>query len=136
MSQADSLIQSLNLAPHPEGGHYAETFRDPDENGRRGAVTAIHYLLKAGEQSHWHRVDAVEIWLFHQGGGLDLLISPDGKAVQVLHLGPHGPFQGVVPKDWWQAARPVGDFALVSCIVAPAFHFPGFHMAPPGWAPG
>mgnify|MGYP001809691522 CR=1 FL=1 len=139
---AASVIAALGLAPHPEGGHYREMWRDPGEGGARGAGTAIHFLLEAGARSHWHRVDAAELWLWQGGGPLVLSLSPDGRAVtrEVL-LGPAiGAGQallGVVPKGWWQAARPAADrWCLVSCTVSPAFEFAGFELAPPGWEPG
>jgi predicted cupin superfamily sugar epimerase len=122
------------LQPHPEGGHYRETFRDPHEVDGRAASSAIYYLLAAGERSHWHRVDAVEVWHWHAGAPLELAMPGE-----TLILGPdlaagQRP-QGVVPKDVWQAARPLGDWTLVGCTVAPAFAFKGFEMAPPDWSP-
>lgn len=123
---ADAVIAALGLEPHPEGG--------------RGALTAIYYLLRAGEVSRWHRVDAVEIWHFHAGGPLELRISPDGERVETHLLG-LDPAAGqrpqvVVPKDAWQSARPLGAWTLAGCAVAPAFDFAGFAMAPEGWEPG
>ena len=146
--QAADIIKALNLAPHPEGGHFREIYRDTPPGGGRGAVTSIYYLLAAGERSHWHRVDAVEIWNFHAAGGagtagLALGLSPDGKSVESHLLGENltagqSP-QAVVPAGWWQAAA-LADassdgWVLVGCTVAPAFDFAGFDMAPPGWAP-
>lgn len=136
---ADAVIQALGLAPHPEGGHYRETWRDAPPDGSRGAATAILFLLRAGERSHWHRVDAAELWLWHAGApldlrrapGPDLLLGPDLAAGQTL--------QGVVPAHAWQAAAPRPapgqGWTLVSCTVAPAFQFAGFTLAPPGWEP-
>lgn len=135
MSEAEALIARLGLRPHPEGGHYVETYRDQPQGGGRGAVTAIYYLLKAGEKSHWHRVDATEIWHFHAGGPLRLRISEDGKTVRDMVLDGGNP-QGVVPPHAWQAAEPLGEWVLVGCTVAPAFEFAGFEMAPPQWQPG
>lgn len=141
---ADDMIARLGLRPHPEGGHYAETYRAPGEGHGRGACTVIHYLLRQGERSHWHRVDAVEIWAWHGGDGLRLSIAetgPDGRTEPVAHILLGGPDQpghtphAVVPAHAWQAAEPVGDWALVSCVVAPAFQFSGFEMAPAGWSP-
>jgi predicted cupin superfamily sugar epimerase len=134
---ADDIIRALDLKPHPEGGHFRETFRD--ENGARGASTAIYYLLKQGERSHWHRVDAAEVWHFYAGDPLELALSADGRATQTHVLGTtiakgERP-QIVVPKNVWQSARPLGAFTLVGCTVAPAFSFDGFEMAPPGWRP-
>lgn len=134
---ADEVIEKLDLQPHPEGGYYCETFRD--EEGGRGSCTAIYYLLKAGEKSHWHRVDAIEIWHWYAGAPLELHISLDEKKVDTLLLGNNiikgeRP-QGVVPKDAWQAARSLGDWTLVGCTVSPAFQFEGFEMAPPDWQP-
>jgi predicted cupin superfamily sugar epimerase len=139
---AAAVIAALGLVPHPEGGHYREVWRDTPEGGGRGAGTAIHFLLEAGQRSHWHRVDAAELWLWQGGGGLVLSLSSDGRAVErEVALGPDlGAGQaliGVVPKGWWQAARPAeGRWALVSCTVSPAFDFAGFELAPPGWEPG
>ncbi|MBR9971766.1 cupin domain-containing protein [Magnetospirillum sulfuroxidans] len=138
MSQAADVIARLGLRPHPEGGHYGETYRHHDDGGR-GACTAIHYLLQAGERSHWHRVDAVEIWLWHGGEALRLSIAEAGQPSRDIILGGDvmvgDSVQAVVPAHAWQAAEPLGAWTLVSCIVAPAFHFDGFEMAPPGWAP-
>ena len=139
--EAVEIIERLRLQPHPEGGHYAETYRHQPAGGRRGALTAIYYLLAAGEESRWHRVkDATEIWLHHAGGPLELRLSPDGKRSEVIRVGPNlargeRP-QAVVPANCWQAARPLGDWVLVTCTVAPAFEFSAFEMAPPGWEPG
>jgi len=136
---ADEIIRRLGLRPHPEGGHFCETFRAPEEP--RGASTAIYYLLKAGERSHWHRVvDADEIWHYHAGAPLELSLSEDGRTVRHLRLGcdlalDERP-QGVVPRGVWQAARPLGRWTLVGCTVAPAFRFESFEMAPPMWTPG
>jgi predicted cupin superfamily sugar epimerase len=139
---AASVVAALGLQPHPEGGHYREVWRDVPEGGGRGAGTAIHFLLDAGERSHWHRVDAAELWLWQGGGPLLLSLSRDGARVEAeLALGPDlGAGQallGMVPKGWWQAARPSGGrWCLVSCTVSPAFDFAGFELAPPGWEPG
>jgi predicted cupin superfamily sugar epimerase len=134
---ADEIIRALNLEPHPEGGHFRETFRDDD--GARGASTAIYYLLKQGERSHWHRVDAAEVWHFYAGDPLELALSADGRTTQKQLLGANlakgeRP-QVIVPKHVWQSAKPLGAYTLVGCTVAPAFTFEGFEMAPPGWRP-
>lgn len=132
---ADDVIQKLGLKPHPEGGYYRETYRD--DEGERGSCTAIYYLLKAGEKSHWHRVDAVEIWHWYAGAALELFISLDEKSVETHRLGANifnnEEPQGIVPKDAWQSARSLGDWTLVGCTVSPAFQFEGFEMAPPDW---
>ncbi|MDC7682391.1 cupin domain-containing protein [Asticcacaulis sp. BYS171W] len=133
---ADAIITRLNLRPHPEGGHYAETFRDADDG--RAASSAIYYLLKAGERSHWHRIDAVEVWHYYAGAPLRLSLHHGGRGEDII-LGPdilngQRP-QGVVPVGGWQAAESLGDWTLVGCTVAPAFEFAGFEMAPDGWAP-
>lgn len=139
---ADEIIARLGLRPHPEGGHFRETFRAPDatNSGGRGASTAIFFLLKAGERSHWHRVDADEIWHYYAGAPLELSMSGDGKTTRHLRLGNDFGLletpQGVVPRGVWQAARSLGNWTLVGCTVAPAFDFAGFELAPPGWAPG
>ncbi|PGH54009.1 cupin [Azospirillum palustre] len=139
---AERMIDLLGLQPHPEGGFYAETYRAPGDGGR-GAVTAIYFLLKAGQRSHWHTVDAVEIWLWHGGAPLELSIYEDGGTVERLRLGldiAEGErLQAVVPVGSWQAARSLAEgldgWSLVSCTVAPAFEFAGFRMAPEGWEP-
>jgi uncharacterized protein len=135
------VIAALGLAPHPEGGHYRETWRDSPADGGRGAATAIHFLLAAGERSHWHRVDAAELWLYHAGDPLELaLADSDAAEPRVLTLGPDlasgQVLQGIVPAHGWQAATPLGRWTLVSCIVAPAFTFAGFELASPDWVPG
>jgi predicted cupin superfamily sugar epimerase len=138
--EADAIIRALNLQPHPEGGHYAETWRDAPNGGGRGAGTAIYFLLKAGEVSHWHKVDATEIWHWHAGAPLTLSISEDGAGTRSIQLGPDLPAgqrpQGIVPKDAWQAAESQGDWTLVGCTVSPAFDFAGFTLASKDWAPG
>ena len=130
---ADEAVALLKLTPHPEGGYFRETFRDFD------ASTAIYYLLRAGEVSHWHRVDAAEAWHWYAGGPLVLSVSENGDDAAALHLGPdlsrgQRPF-ALVPKGWWQAAASLGRWTLVGCTVSPAFDFAGFEMAPPGWQP-
>ena len=130
--EADRLITALDLKPHPEGGHFRETFRDAGPG--RAHSTAIYFLLKAGEISRWHRVDAAEVWHFYRGAPLELQV---GKTV--MTLGPEiekgqAP-QGVVPAGEWQAARSLGDYTLVGCTVAPGFEFSGFEMAPEGFTP-
>ncbi|MEZ5872118.1 MAG: cupin domain-containing protein [Nitratireductor sp.] len=136
---ADEIIGALGLQPHPEGGHYAETFRDSATNGGRAASTAIYYLLRAGERSHWHRVDAAEVWHYHAGAPLELRIAKTGSAVATHVLGMNLTAgerpQIVVPAHAWQAAVSLGDWTLVSCTVAPGFEFSGFEMAPPGFEP-
>ncbi|MDQ0137441.1 putative cupin superfamily sugar epimerase [Neorhizobium galegae] len=134
----EEIIATLGMQRHPEGGWYAETFRD-GQGGPRGHSTAIYYLLEAGERSHWHRVrDAAEIWHFYAGDPLLLRIS-DGRTVEEVTLGTdlakgERP-QAVVPENAWQAAEPLGRFTLVGCTVAPGFQFSSFEMAPPGWEP-
>ncbi len=140
MTEADQIIAKLELLPHPEGGHYRETFRDIVEGSGRSASTAILYLLKQGEVSHWHRIDAVEIWHWYAGAPLELMLSADGRESHTFTLGNqlasgHKP-QVIVPRTWWQSARALGEYALVGCTVAPGFEFNGFEMAPPGWRPG
>lgn len=136
---ADAMIRALDLKPHPEGGWYRETWRGP-EIGGRASGTAILFLLAAGERSHWHRVDADEIWLFHAGAPLALRLSPDAAALQSVRLGPDVAagerVQAVVPAGWWQAAETTGAFTLVSCTVSPGFRFEGFDLAPPGFTIG
>ncbi len=137
---SDAIIRTLGLRPHPEGGYYAETWRDAGPGGARGSGTAIYYLLKAGEISAWHRVDAAEIWHYYAGAPLRLTLSDDGQATRDVMLGPdiaagQRP-QAIVPPHGWQMAQSTGDWTLVGCTVSPAFEFTGFEMAPPDWAPG
>lgn len=135
---ADEIIRALNLQPHPEGGWFRETFRDAGDGGARGPSTAIYYLLRAGERSHWHRIDVAEVWHWYAGAPLELRIAHDQKRMtHVLgnDLARNQKPQSVVPPRAWQAARSLGDFTLVGCTVAPAFDFAAFEMAPPGWEP-
>jgi uncharacterized protein len=138
--KAADVVRLLDLAPHPEGGHFRETFRDAPGPDGRARSTAIYYLLQAGEHSHWHRVDATETWHFYAGDVLRLSISADGNAVATIQLGPDFTAgerpQAVVPAHAWQSAESLGRWTLVGCTVAPGFRFEGFEMAPPGWAPG
>ena len=135
---AQELIPKFKLIPHPEGGHYRETYRSVGEDGGRGGITAIYYLLREGEVSAWHRVDAVEIWHFYAGASLELRISHDAKNVSVNLLGiePDAEPQIVVPALSWQSAVSKGAWTLVGCTVAPAFEFEGFELAPAFWKPG
>lgn len=136
---ADEMIARLRLEPHPEGGHYRETYRHGGEPGARGAITAIYYMLKAGEMSGWHRIDAVEIWHYYAGAPLALTTSTNGHDVSSYHLGAEIGLnqrpQVVVPPGAWQTAVSLGRWSLVGCTVAPAFDFAGFEMAPKGWKP-
>lgn len=139
MTSARDIIKAFSMQPHPEGGYYAETFRDEEGPRGRGHSTAIYYLLEAGDRSHWHRVDATEIWLWHAGSSLELQVSKDGQECDIRTLGAdisqsERP-QVIVTKGAWQSAQPLGDWTLVSCIVAPGFTFEGFEMAAPDWSP-
>lgn len=138
---ADSWIAHLRLEPHPEGGYYRRTWTHPETDSHgRALASSIHYLLRAGERSHWHRFDAAETWLWHAGGPLVLEMSPDGERVARSTLGPDPAagevLQVTVPANEWQSAEPVGDFALVTCVVVPEFRFEGFELATPCWEPG
>lgn len=138
---ADAIISALRLAPHPEGGWYRETWRASAAPGVRAAGTAILFLLRAGERSHWHRVDADELWLWQAGSALTLEIAPDDAApVETHRLGgridANEALQAVVPAGAWQAARAEEGWALVSCVVVPGFEFAGFELAREGWRPG
>lgn len=139
-SEAEALIAKLDLAAHPEGGWYRETWRAPEAEGARGVATAILFLLAEGERSHWHRVDADELWLWHAGAPLVLLrVETDRAPVERLTLGGNvlagEQPQLRIPAGWWQAAEAEVGWTLVSCVVAPAFRFDGFELAPPGWSP-
>ena len=138
VSSAEEIIKILKLERHPEGGHFCETFRDANPDGR-DLSTAIYYLLREGEYSHWHRVDAAETWHFYAGDPLALSIASDGAPTTEHILGidlttGERP-QVVVPKGAWQSAKPLGKFTLVGCTVAPGFEFAGFEMAPNDWQP-
>lgn len=129
--EAEEVRAALGLAAHPEGGWYRETWRDvPDDPVQRGAGTAILFLLAAGEESAWHRVDAAEIWLWHAGAALELRMgNMAAPAAMLLGPGAGEVLQAVVPVGVWQAARSTGAWSLVSCVVAPAFNFNGFELA-------
>ena len=131
---AGDIIRLLDLQPHPEGGHFRETFRDPrtDADGR-SASTAIYFLLKAGEVSRWHRIDAAEVWHWHAGAPLELSIAENDRIIAKLTLGSglgdgQRP-QAVVPARHWQSARGLGGWTLVGCTVAPGFEFSRFELA-------
>jgi uncharacterized protein len=133
------IIRLLGMRPHPEGGHFCETFRDSKLiDGKRPASSAIHFLLTRGERSHWHRVDAAEGWHWHAGAPLRLSVFEDGRNRDVT-LGPNLAAgerpQAIVPVHAWQAAESLGDWTLVGCTVAPAFEWAGFELAPKDWAP-
>jgi hypothetical protein len=138
---AQQVIRLLDLKPHPEGGHFRETFRDVRKiEVGRAASTAIYFLLARGERSHWHRIDAVEIWHWYAGAPLELEIAPASGRRERLMLGSdltagERP-QAVVPAQAWQAAQSLGEWTLVGCTVAPGFEFARFELAPKGWAPG
>jgi len=139
---AADVIRLLDLKPHPEGGHFRETFRDPRTiDGRRAASTAIYFLLAAGERSHWHCIDAVETWHYYAGAPLALEIAAsDGGPVERMTLGPdiaagERP-QAIVPARAWQAAASLGAWTLTGCTVAPGFEFEQFELAPKGWMRG
>ncbi len=129
------LTKLLGLIPHPEGGHFRETIRTADGPDGRSRMTAILFLLAAGERSHWHRVDADELWLWHSGMGLTLSIEGE----QPITLGPKlecgQALQAIVPAGSWQSAEVANGWALVTCVVAPGFEFSGFELAAPGWSP-
>ena len=134
MQSAADIIARLELKPHPEGGHYRETFRDvrADAQGRSRS-TAIYYLLRRGERSHWHRIDAVEIWHYYSGAALTLKIANEGCGPHTVTLGPDVTAgerpQAIVPAGAWQAAESTGDWTLVGCTVAPGFEFASFELA-------
>jgi predicted cupin superfamily sugar epimerase len=136
---AQEVARLLDLAPHPEGGFYRETFRDPVAVAGRAVSTAIYYLLRAGQVSAWHRVDAAEIWHWHAGAPLELSLFEEGRTT-VLRLGADLPGgerpQGIVPAGVWQSAKSLGAWTLVGCTVAPGFEFAHFEIAAPGAIPG
>lgn len=137
----DDIIAALNLQPHPEGGYFHETFRDAQTlaGSDRAVSTAIYFLLKAGQGSHWHTVDAIEMWHWYAGAPLDLGLAPPDGPARWQRLGNNilageRP-QAIVPRGHWQKARTTGEFTLVGCTVAPGFSFDGFVLAPPDWSP-
>jgi predicted cupin superfamily sugar epimerase len=141
VSEARALIAALDLSPHPEGGWYRETWRAAAKDGERSPGTAILFLLEEGQRSHWHRVDATEIWFWHAGYPLRLsMAAGDEGPVTDLQIGPDiasgEQVQAIVPAGHWQAADANKGWALVSCTVTPGFDFAGFILAPEGWAPG
>lgn len=135
----DDIIKALNLVPHPEGGHFRETYRHVAEDGGRGAGTAIYFLLRKGERSHYHRVDAAEVWHFYAGDALELSTSRAPGEVTKRILGARidkGELpQLIVEPGQWQAARTLGEYTLVGCTVSPAFEFEKFELAPPDFEP-
>ncbi|MBA16751.1 MAG: cupin [Sphingomonas sp.] len=141
MDTAREIIERLELAPHPEGGWYRETWRAAAPPGARAGGTAILFLLEEGQRSHWHRVDADEIWLWHAGHPLDLHIADDAATTWRTTrlggdvIGGYAP-QCLVPASRWQATEANAGWGLVSCTVTPGFDFAGFELAPPGWQPG
>lgn len=141
MSEARALIDRLGLQPHPEGGWYRETWRADAAPGARASATAILFLLEAGQRSHWHKVDATELWLFHSGNPLRLRTAAgDGGPIEEVRLGAdiaagEQPQHRIAPGQW-QSAEADRGWALVSCVVSPGFEFAGFVLAEPGWEPG
>ena len=134
------MIEALGMRPHPEGGWFVETWRAASVGGARPAASAILFLLSSGERSHWHRVDAAEVWQHSAGDDLELRVWEEGaREVRAYRLGGDvgggSVLQAVVPAGAWQSARPLGAWSLVGCIVAPAFEYAGFTLAPPGWEP-
>jgi uncharacterized protein len=138
---AADVIRALGLKPHPEGGHYRETLRDTNAAAdRRALSTAIYYLLAHGERSHWHRIDATEVWHWYAGAPLTLDVATSSTAaIERVVLGMDVASgerpQAIVPAHAWQAAQSLGDWTLVGCTVAPGFEFSGFEMAPRDWSP-
>lgn len=132
---ASSIIASLKMTPHPEGGHFVETFRDADNN-----VSLIFYLLEKGERSYWHRLTKDEILHFYDGDPLTLLLSTDGVSIQEETLGrevaSRQDYHRVVSKGTWFSMHSTGDWSLIGCTVAPAFSFDDFELAPKNWVPG
>lgn len=137
---AGAIIARLGLEPHPEGGWFRQTWRAAAAGDERPGGTAIHFLLETHQRSHWHRIDGAEIWLWHAGAPIALSIAADEAGPVRLHqLGPdvldgQAP-QVLVPPGHWQAAAPIGGWALVSCVVVPGFTFDRFELAPPEWSP-
>lgn len=138
MTDLPAWAADLDLQPHPEGGWFAETYRHAEEveaaAGTRSLGTAIHFLLNPGESSAWHRVASDELWFHHRGGALRLFLGGAGAEpgeVTEHVLGPGGSYQLLVPAGLWQAARPVDEAVLVSCVVVPGFDFADFTLGGP-----
>lgn len=134
--RADEIVAALGLAPHPEGGFYREIYRAATPG--RAPITSIYFLLSAGQTSHWHRIDAAEVWNFHGGAPLELKIVANGSSTThklgARLLDGERP-QAIVPPNAWQSARSLGDWTLVGCTVGPGFEFDAFELAPPDWSP-
>lgn len=140
MTKARDVTAALGMQQHPEGGWYVETWRATSSGGARPMGSAILFLLAAGEPSHWHRVDADEIWQYSAGDALELRVWAESEAGITVHrldgdVASGSAVQAVVPAGAWQAARTLGAWTLVGCIVTPAFEFAGFELAPDGWEP-
>jgi predicted cupin superfamily sugar epimerase len=139
-SSAAQLIRQLGLQPHPEGGWYRETWRAPAPGNARASATSIYFLLEQGQRSHWHKVDAAEIWLWHAGSPAVISTSPtDTGPIVDISLG-GDVLAGETPQlriepGHWQSAHAIEGWTLVSCIVSPGFEFDGFELAPAGWEP-
>ncbi len=136
---ARQIVELLELSPHPEGGWFKETWRADAAPGTRASGTAIYYLLEEGQRSHWHRIDAAEIWHFYAGAALRLSLSEEGARSETITLGAaletgERP-QAIVPPGWWQSAESLGPWTLVGCTVSPGFRFEDFEMAQPNWRP-
>ena len=136
---ATEIVRLLDMQPHPEGGHFCETFRDERGHGGRAHGTAIYFLLAEGEVSRWHRADASEVWHWYAGAPLALRIAaPNASATETIlgcDLRANERPQAVVPANHWQSAISLGPWSLVGCTVAPGFEFAHFEMAPEGWEP-
>ena len=140
MTDPASVANRLGMTAHPEGGWFAETWRAAAGDGARPPGSAILYLLAEGERSHWHRLDANEVWQFAAGQPMELRTWTDGEAAVSVHrlsgdLAAGSTVQAVVPAGAWQTARPLGAWSLVGCVVTPAFEYAGWELAPPGWEP-
>jgi len=136
---ADEVIRILELQPHPEGGHYRQIYAHVAADGSRGCMSSTYFLLCAGERSHWHQLDAPEVWSYHAGAPISVSIWTDGHPIETYRLGSNLAVgerpQVIIPAGAWQTGQSLGDWSLFGCIVAPAFQFAGFELAPPGWSP-
>jgi predicted cupin superfamily sugar epimerase len=136
--RAETLIKTLAVAPHPEGGYFREVYRstvrvDPvDGRGARTALTVIYFLRAEGQVSRWHRVRSDEVWQFVEGSPLELMVTKSGEMnigrVKLDSIENGGPAIHVVPAGSWQAARPLGGYTLVTCTVGPGFEFEDFEL--------
>ena len=135
MKTSNEIIKKLNLIPHPEGGYFAETFRD-----QLGSVSHIYYLLKKGEISRWHKLKKNEILNFYDGDPIKIYLSKNAVDTSEVILGKDinvgNKYQYTVKAETWFSMCSLGEWSLIGCIVVPAFDYNDFELAPTNWKPG